>query len=469
MLDLAIRGGTIITAADRFNADIGVKDGRVTMIAADVGEAVEQIDATGLWVMPGGVDGHVHLAQPTGDGTVMADDFESGTRAAAAGGTTTVLPFAQQIKGTSLRACVEDYRKKAEGQCHIDVAFHLIVTDPTPSVLGQELPALVADGYTSFKVFMTYDDLMLDDGQMLEVFDTARREGALVMVHAEGHDAIRFMTKKLEDAGHTEPYWHAHSHSRIAEREATHRAISHAELTDVPIVIVHVSGPEPLEQIKWARARGRKVFAETCPQYIQLVADDLKGLNMDFEGAKYVCSPPPRDEASQEAIWQGLADGSFDIFSSDHAPFRIDGPGGTGKDNPRARTSFKWVPNGIPGVETRLQILFSEGIMKGRISAERFVELTSTNPAKLYGLYPRKGSITIGGDADIVLWNPEATGTIRQENLHHGPDYTPYEGLEVTGIPQQTILRGKTVARNGDVTGPLGAGEIMSRDASGRL
>ena len=214
MLDLAIRGGTIITAADRFNADIGVKDGRVTMIAADVGEAVEQIDATGLWVMPGGVDGHVHLAQPTGDGTVMADDFESGTRAAAAGGTTTVLPFAQQIKGTSLRACVEDYRKKAEGQCHIDVAFHLIVTDPTPSVLGQELPALVADGYTSFKVFMTYDDLMLDDGQMLEVFDTARREGALVMVHAEGHDAIRFMTKKLEDAGHTEPYWHAHSHSR---------------------------------------------------------------------------------------------------------------------------------------------------------------------------------------------------------------------------------------------------------------
>ena len=190
---------------------------------------------------------------------------------------------------------------------------------------------------------------------------------------------------------------------------------------------------------------------------------------MDFEGAKYVCSPPPRDEASQEAIWQGLADGSFDIFSSDHAPFRIDGPGGTGKDNPRARTSFKWVPNGIPGVETRLQILFSEGIMKGRISAERFVELTSTNPAKLYGLYPRKGSITIGGDADIVLWNPEATGTIRQENLHHGPDYTPYEGLEVTGIPQQTILRGKTVARNGDVTGPLGAGEIMSRDASGRL
>ncbi|MFU8825687.1 dihydropyrimidinase [Yoonia sp.] len=467
MLDLAIRGGTIITAADRYTAEIGVLEGRIISIAADVGKARTEIDATGLWIMPGGVDGHVHFAQPTSDGSVMADDFASGTRAAAAGGTTTVLPFAQQIKGRSLRSCVEDYRAKAIGQCYVDIALHLIVTDPTPTVLGQELPALVADGYTSFKVFMTYDDLMLDDGQMLAVFETAQREGALVMVHAEGHDAIRHMTRKLESAGRTEPYWHAEAHHRIAEREATHRAIAHAELIDVPIVIVHVSGPEPLEQIKWARARGRTVYAETCPQYIQLTADDLKGFNMDFEGAKYVCSPPPRDAASQEAIWQGLADGSFDIFSSDHAPFRMNGLQNTGKDTPRARTSFKWVPNGLPGVETRLQILFSEGVSKGRISAERFVALTSTNPAKLYGLYPRKGSITIGGDADLVLWDPAARTTIRQANLHHGADYTPYEGMEVIGVPLHTLLRGQMIASNGQVTGRLGAGEIMSREPSG--
>jgi dihydropyrimidinase len=304
---------------------------------------------------------------------------------------------------------------------------------------------------------------------MLDVFETARREGALVMVHAEGHDAIRFMTRKLEDAGKTAPYFHAEAHSRIAEREATHRAISHAELVDVPIVIVHVSGPEPLEQIRWARARGRRVFAETCPQYIALTADDLKGLNMDFEGAKYVCSPPPRDHASQEAIWQGLADGSFDIFSSDHAPFRIDGPGGTGKDNPRARTAFKWVPNGIPGVETRLPILFSEGVSKGRISLQRFVALTATNPAKLYGLYPRKGSITIGGDADLALWDPDRCVTIRQADLHHGPDYTPYEGMTVTGWPVRTILRGRTVAQDGAVTGAPGDGDILSRGPCGQL
>ncbi len=464
--DLAVRGGTIVTAADSYRADIGIADGRIVEIAERIEGAAEEIDAAGLLVMPGGIDAHVHLSQPTTDGTVMADDFETGTRAAAAGGNTTVLPFALQIKGDSLRQCVEEYHSKADGNCYVDVSFHLIVTDPTPQVLGQELPALVRDGYTSFKVFMTYDDLMLSDSQLLDVFDVARREKALVMVHAEGNDAIKYMTRRLEEEGKTAPYFHAVAHSKVAEREATHRAISHGELTEVPMVIVHVSGRDPMEQIQWARRRGMRVFAETCPQYIALTRDDLKGLNMDFEGAKYVCSPPPRDADSQNAIWGGLCDGTFDIFSSDHCPFYFDGPNGTGKDNKKARTSFKWVPNGIPGVETRLPILFSEGVTKGRISAERFVALTSTNAARLYGLYPRKGSIVVGGDADLALWDPKRRVTIRQEILHHGSDYTPYEGMEVIGWPIRTLLRGQTVALDGDVIGAKGYGKYRTRGTS---
>ncbi len=464
--DLSIRRGTIVTASDRYVADIGIRNGRIARIAEEITGAAEEIDARGLLVMPGGIDAHVHLSQPTSDGTVMADNFESGTRAAAAGGNTTVLPFALQEKGKSLRECVRDYHAKADGNCVIDVSFHLIVTDPTPHVLGQELPALIQDGYTSFKVFMTYDDLKLDDSELLEVFEVARRERALVMVHAEGHDAIKHMTRKLEEQGKTAPYYHAIAHSEIAEREATHRAISHAQLTDTPIMIVHVSGPDPLEQIQWARRRGLKVLAETCPQYIALTREDLAGLNMDFEGAKYVCSPPPRDKPSQEAIWQGLSDGSFDVFSSDHAPFRFDGPDNTGKNNPNARTSFKWVPNGVPGIETRLPILFSEGVSKGRITPERFVALTATNPARIYGLYPRKGSIVVGADADIVLWDAGKTARIRQEDLHHGSDYTPYENMEITGWPVRTILRGKTVAKDGEVTGTAGDGTYLTRQPS---
>ncbi|MDN5568142.1 MAG: dihydropyrimidinase [Paracoccus sp. (in: a-proteobacteria)] len=463
-LDLVITGGTVVTAADRYVADIGIRDGKIVAIAQDL-QGDDRIDATGLLVMPGGIDAHVHLDQPTSDGTVMADDFASGTRSAAAGGNTTVLPFAMQVKGRSLRDCVQEYHQKAHGKCHTDVSFHLVVTDPTPQVMGQELPALVRDGYTSFKVFMTYDDLVLDDRELLEVFDVARREKALVMVHAEGHDAIKFLTRKLETEGKTAPFYHGQAHAQIAEREATHRAISHAQLIDVPIVIVHVSGREPMEQIQWARARGLKVHAETCPQYIALTTDDLRGLNMDFDGAKYVCSPPPRDADSQAAIWQGLRDGTFDIFSSDHCPFRFEGPADTGKNNARARTSFKWVPNGIPGVETRLPILFSEGVSKRRISAERFVALTSTNPARLYGLYPRKGSIAIGADADLTLWDPHLTRPIRQDALNHGCDYTPYEGMEITGWPVRTLLGGRTIAQDSVPVGDAG-GRYLSRQTS---
>lgn len=461
--DLAIRGGTVVTASDTVRADIGVRDGLIRAVAERIADAGRTIDATGLLVLPGGIDSHVHIAQPSGPGIVMADDFASATRAAAAGGNTCVMPFALQPRGQSLRAAVDDYRRLAEGQCHIDAAIHLIVSDPSASVLGQELPALVADGYTSFKVFMTYDDLVLNDRQLLDVFAVAKREGARVMVHAEGHDAIRFLSERLERSGETRPYGHALSRPQAVEREAAHRAISHAELVDLPIVIVHVSGREATEQVAWAQARGLKIHAETCPQYLTLTADDMKGLSEDDDmaGAKYVCSPPPRDVASQEAVWSGLRRGIFDIVSSDHCPFRYDDP--AGKLNPRGRTSFRWIPNGIPGIETRLPVLFSEGVTKGRISLNQFVALTATNHAKLYGLYPRKGSIAPGFDADLTLWDPERRETIRQDRLHHGADYTPWEGFAVTGWPVMTISRGRVVAEEGRILGDAAWGRVIDR------
>src|SRR5947199_330465 len=372
--DTIIRGGTVATAADTFACDVGITDGRIAALGADLGDAVEIVDATGKLVLPGGIDSHVHLAQPSGPGIVMADDFESGTRAAAFGGNTMVLPFAMQQKGDSLREVVKQYHAKADGNCYVDVSFHLIIADATDRVLGQELPALVEDGYTSFKVFMTYEGMALSDLEMLNVMSVARETGALVMVHAENYDAIRFLTERLERAGNTAPKFHATSRPIPVEREATHRAISLAQLVDVPITIVHVSNGESMEQIRWAQSRGLKVFGETCPQYLVLTEKDLDGLNM--EGAKYVCSPPPRDEASQQACWLGLETGVFQVYSSDHCPFRYDSP--QGKLVPKGRTSFQWVPNGIPGVETRLPILFSEGVVKGRITLNQFVALTAT-------------------------------------------------------------------------------------------
>jgi dihydropyrimidinase len=460
--DTIVRGGRVATASDTVVCDVAIRAGRIVALGEDLGAADEVIDARGRLVLPGGIDSHVHFAQPSGPGIVMADDFESGTRAAAFGGNTLVMPFCLQAKGQSLRQAVKDYHAKAHGRCHVDVSFHLIISDPTPQVLGQELPALVDDGYTSFKVFMTYQDLALSDMQLLEVFSTARETGALVMVHAENYDAIRFLTERLERAGKTAPHYHATSRPIPVEREATHRAISLAELIDVPIMIVHVSNGEAMEQIRWAQNRGLKVFAETCPQYLVLTAKDLQGLNM--EGTKYVCSPPPRDAASQTACWLGLQTGVFQTFSSDHCPFRYEDA--HGKLHPNSRTSFRWVPNGIPGVETRLPILFSEGVMKGRITLNQFVALSATNHARMYGLLPKKGTIAVGADADIAIWDPERKGKITQSNLHHGSDYTPYEGLEVTGWPVTTLLRGRIVVSEGALVATAGTGQYVSRERS---
>ncbi|MFB9265407.1 dihydropyrimidinase [Bradyrhizobium erythrophlei] len=458
-LDVIIRGGTVATASDTFQCDVGIRAGRIVVLGHELGAAREVIDAAGKLVLPGGIDSHVHFSQPSGPDIVMADDFESGTRSAAFGGNTTVLPFCLQEKGHSLREAVKQYHKIAEGNCYVDVSFHLIISDPTEQVLGQELPALIQDGYTSFKIFMTYEDLKLSDLEILEVMAVARETGALVMVHAENYDAIRFLTDRLERAAKTEPYYHAVSRPIVVEREATHRAISLAELVDVPVMIVHVSNRESMEEIRRAQQKGLKVFGETCPQYLTLTAEDLQGLNM--EGAKYVCSPPPRDAASQAACWEGLQTGVFSVFSSDHCPFRYDDP--QGKLAPKGRTSFRWVPNGIPGVATRLPILFSEGVAKGRIDINRFVALTSTNHAKTYGLYPRKGTIAIGADADIAIWDPDKRVVITHDLLRDGSDYTPYEGREVTGWPILTMVRGQVVVREGELLGRRGHGAYLAR------
>jgi dihydropyrimidinase len=324
-LDLLIRRARVATAADVFDCDIGIAGGRIVALGHQLPPAAREIDAGGRVVTPGGVDAHCHLDQPMPSPARMADDFDTGTRSAACGGTTTVIPFAAQEKGHSLSAAVDDYHRRAEGKAHVDYAFHLIVSDPTPEVLNEELPALIAEGYTSFKIYMTYDDLKLDDGQILDVLAIARAHGAMAMVHAENADAIEWLTKRLEAAGRTAPRFHAHSRPMLVEREATHRAIALAELVDTPILIVHVSGREAVEQIRWARAQGLSIFAETCPQYLFLTAADL-GLDDSYQGARCICSPPPRDKGNQEVIWNALADGLFTVFSSDHAPFRYDGP-----------------------------------------------------------------------------------------------------------------------------------------------
>ncbi|MCY7279224.1 MAG: dihydropyrimidinase [Phormidesmis sp. CAN_BIN44] len=457
MFDLVIRNGTIATAADIMQCDIGVQNGKITALGFDLATGVLEIDARDRLILPGGVDAHCHIDEPMSGNVVMADDFYTGTIAAACGGTTTVIPFARQFKGQSLKAAIADAHQRANGKAVIDYAFHPIISDPTSEVLDQELPSLIQSGYTSFKIYMTYDDLKLNDYQLLSVLAVARREGALTMVHAENTDCIAWMIAQLEEAGKILPYYHAVSRPMVVEREATHRAISLSELVDVPILIVHVSGREAIEQIQWAQNRGLRLYAETCPQYLFLTEEDL---GHGFEGAKCVCSPPPRDKANQQAVWNGLVNGVFQVFSSDHAPFRFDDP--QGKQVGGTKEAFKCIPNGVPGIETRLPLLFSEGVNQQRIDIHQFVALTATNPAKLYGLYPRKGTIAIGSDADLVIWNTQQRVTITNGMLHHNVDYTPYENMAIQGYPEITLSRGEIVWQQGQVKAVSGRGQFLA-------
>jgi dihydropyrimidinase len=456
--DLIVAGGTVVTAVDSFLADVAVRDGRIAALGHDLGAAKRRIDAGGLLVLPGGIDAHCHIEQESSTRLMTADDFYSGSVSAAFGGNTTFLPFAAQHRGQSLREVVRTAHERAGPKAVIDYAFHLIVSDPSESVLGQELPALIMDGYTSFKVYMTYQMLKISDRQMLEVLSLARRHGAMTMVHAENDDVIAWLGERLLAAGHGAPKYHAVSHAAIAESEASRRAIDLARLVGARLLIVHVSAPEAARAIREARDRGLPIYGETCPQYLFLTADDLD--RDGLEGAKYCCSPPPRDKAGQDAIWLGLTNGTFQVFSSDHAPYRYDE---SGKFKAGPNPNFKQIANGVPGIETRMPLLFSEGVGKGRLSLHDFVALTSTNAAKIYGLHPRKGTIAVGSDADIAIWDPTWRRTISQSMLHDNMDYTPYEGMTVTGWPRVVINRGRVVIEDETLQVGRGSGKFLER------
>jgi len=463
--DTVIRNAMVATAADVFPADIGIVGGVITTLGRGLGPARRDIDAAGRYVLPGGIDTHCHFDQPMRDSVTLADDFLSGPISAAHGGTTTVVPFACQLQGQTARAAVEDYHRRAAGKPVIDYAFHLIISDPTEAVLRDDLPGLIREGYTSFKIYMTYETLKLNDRQVISILALARREGAMVMVHAENSDCIAWLTAEHETHGKTAPYFHALSRPPAVEREGAHRAITMSEIVDVPILLVHVSSAETVEQIRWAQGRGLRIYAETCPQYLVLTADHLNA--PDFEGAKFICSPPPRDVASQQAVWRGLAGGVFQVVSSDHAAFRFDDP--MGKKRHGTSASFTKVPNGVPGVETRLPLLFSEGVSKGRIDVTTFVALTATNAARLYGLYPRKGTIAVGTDADLVIWDKDREVVITNDLLHHNCDYTPYEGLQVRGWPAVVMSRGEVVVEEGKLQVEPGRGEFLRCGPPARL
>jgi dihydropyrimidinase len=454
--EVVVRHGTIVTASETTRCDVGIDGGRITALGERLPPGRRELDATGLYVLPGGIDSHCHLEQVSSAGVMCADDFYSGTVAAAFGGTTTVVPFAAQHRGTKLREVVEDYHRRAGEKAVIDYAFHLIVADPTPEALRDDLPGLVAEGITSLKVYMTYDRLRLGDEELLDVLTAARRLGALTMIHAENHGMIAWLSARLVGAGATAPRYHAISHPRVSEGEAVHRAVLLAELVDVPILIVHVSDAAGATAIHRAQARGLRVYGETCPQYLFLTADDLD--RPGLEGMKYGCSPPLRDRASQDAIWAGLANGTFQAYSSDHAPYRFDESGKLPKG---AHTTFKDMANGVPGIELRLPLLFSEGVGQGRLSLNEFVALGATNHAKLYGLYPCKGTIAVGADADLALWDRGRRVRVTASMLHDRVGYTPYEGRELLGWPVTVLSRGRVIVQDGRLHAERGTGQFL--------
>lgn len=456
--DLTIRNGRITTSKETFFADIGVKDGKIAAIAPQLPAAAKDIDATGQWVMPGGIDSHAHIEQFSGMGVMCADDFYSGTVSAAFGGTTTIIPFAAQHKGMRIPDVLADYAQRARSKAVIDYGFHLILSEATPENLQSDLVQAIADGVTSLKVYMTYDALKLDDFQLLDVMEVAGREGAMLMIHAENHDVIRWIARKLLASGKTAPKFHAVAHDYLAEGEASNRAIALSRLLDVPILLVHVSATEAIDVIRAARQLGSKVHAESCPQYLFLTAEDLDAEGL--EGAKFCCSPPPRDPRAQEAVWQGFQDGTLGVYSSDHAPYRFDT---TGKLPKGEATTFKEMANGVPGIELRLPLMFSEGVLKSRITPEKFVQLTATNHAQMYGLEHCKGDIAVGLDADIAIWDPQLQRTITWSDLHDNVGYTPYEGKQITGWPVTVISRGAVVVQDQQLHAQPGQGQYIPR------
>ncbi len=454
--DLVIRGGTLVTASETFKGDIGIRDGRITALGdGPTGEDV--IDATGKLVMPGGIEAHCHIAQESGMGLMTADDYESGSISAAFGGNSCFVPFAAQKKGQSVADTIATYDARASSKSVIDYSYHLILTDPTPAVL-EELPSAFDRGITSFKVFMTYAT-RVSDAQFLDILSVAQKHGGLTMVHAENHDMLTFMATRLAEQGYTEPRYHAPARPAIAEEEAINRAVSLARLVNAPLMIVHVSTPGGAATVAQARSEGAYIFGETCPQYLFLTKADLDRPGM--EGAKYICSPPLRDHETQETLWRHVAAGTFTVVSSDHAPYRFDD---TGKFANGRDVDFRQIANGMPGIEMRLPLMFSEGVLKGRIGLNQFVALSSTNAARLYGMHPTKGTLAIGADADIAIWDPEEVRVAGE--MHDAMDYNPFEGMTITGWPVTVLGRGQRIVEGGELVARPGDGRFVARGRS---
>ncbi|MFE7130486.1 dihydropyrimidinase [Streptomyces sp. NPDC057638] len=454
-----IRGGLVITAADEIHADVLIDEGRVVALAAhgtsvaDSWTAERVIDASGRYVIPGGVDAHTHMELPFG-GTFASDDFESGTRAAAWGGTTTIVDFAVQSVGHSLREGLDAWYAKADGRCAIDYAFHMILSDVQDSSL-RELDRLVEEGVTSFKLFMAYPGVFYsDDGQILRAMQRSAANGGLIMMHAENGIAIDVLVAQALAAGHTDPRYHGEVRRALLEAEATHRAIALARVAGAPLYVVHVSAEEAVAEIVTARDKGLPVFGETCPQYLFLSTDNLA--EPDFEGAKYVCSTPLRPREHQAALWRGLRTDDLQVVSTDHCPFCFSGQKELG------RGDFSKIPNGLPGVENRMDLLH-QAVLDGRLTRRRWIEVACATPARMFGLYPRKGTIAPGSDADVVIYDPAAEQTISARTHHMNVDYSAYEGRRITGQVETVLSRGELVLDRRTFTGRAGHGRYVPR------
>ena len=454
--DTIIVNGQVVTATDTYSSDVAISAGKIAAIGTGLPRenAGKIIDAAGKYVLPGGIDVHTHLDMPFG-GTTSADDFETGTRAAAFGGTTTLIDFAIQYKGQSLRKAWEAWMQKASSKAVCDYSFHCIITELGNSQL-EEMNALVREGVSSFKLFMAYPGVfMLDDASIFKAFRATAQNGGLVCMHAENGGAIDVIVQQALAEGKKAPKYHALTRPTTAEAEATARAIALAEMAGAPVYIVHLSCNDALEKVREARDRGLPVYAETCPQYLYLSIENFDAPG--FEGAKYVFTPPLREKWHQEKLWNGLKRDHLQVVSTDHCPFCFKEQKELGRDD------FTKIPNGGPGIEHRMSLIFSGGVAAGRFNVNRFVELVSTTPAKLFGLYPRKGTIAVGGDADLVVFDPKRKHTISAKNHHMRVDYSMFEGIQVTGMPDVVLSRGRVVVEGDKFLGRPGAGEFLKR------
>ena len=456
-----IKGGRIVTASDDYVGDILIENGTISLIGVSLDvDADKVIDAAGKYVMPGAIDPHTHIEMPFG-GTVTCDDFTTGTVSAAFGGTTTLVDFCLQLPGESFAQALEDWHEKMD-RCKpvIDVGFHIAITDLNDGGTLEDLAKVPAEGVTSYKVFMAYKGaVMVDDETLFKVMRTAAETGALVMVHAENGDAIDILVKDALAAGHTEPVWHARTRPPITEGEATNRAIQLARVAGAPLYVVHVSCKEAIDPVARAREADWDAWGETCPQYLFIDETALERPN--FEGAKYVYTPPPRPKENQEHLWHALRSGMLSVVSTDHCPFNWQGQKTLGEDD------FSKIPNGGVGIENRLHMLHHFGVREGRITLNRMVELVSTAPAKFFGLYPKKGTVAVGADADLIVWDPEKKLTISASTHHSNSDYTLFEGTEVVGAPEVVLVRGQTIVEGDQLVAQPGAGEFVRRAAFG--